>query len=191
MTSRGSVAPDATHRLFLALDLPAPSRRALCAWADACLSGGGRRVPEEALHVTLAFLGERRPEEVAGALDALRDAVGSARVGPLTIAGWRESDRVGMVVLDDPSDGATRLHAALRSCLRARGVEPAGPERWLPHVTIVRRRATTGAVVSPPTGRTLVPSDAAAYLSRPGPTGARYTPLLRLPLHPLTEEEEE
>ena len=45
--------------MFVALDLPAEARRALAGWRDGLVAGREdlRPVREEALHVTLAFLG--------------------------------------------------------------------------------------------------------------------------------------
>src|SRR3954463_6284827 len=53
-------------RLFVALDLPAPARAALAAFRAAAADPAvWRPVPDEALHLTLAFLGHR-PAEDAG-----------------------------------------------------------------------------------------------------------------------------
>ena len=87
--------------------------------------------------------------------DALEGAVAAHPVAPLVVRGWRETQSVGMLVLDDPDGGATRLREALRSRLVALRIPPAGPEPWLPHVTVVRHRRPSGAHVVAPTGRTL------------------------------------
>jgi 2'-5' RNA ligase len=48
-------------RLFVALDLPTDVRGRLAQWRDALIAGRAdlRPVAEQALHVTLAFLGYR------------------------------------------------------------------------------------------------------------------------------------
>src|SRR5215213_2994155 len=52
-------------RLFIALDLPADVRRQIVRWGDHELADPALRpVDEEALHVTLAFLGQRPEAEV-------------------------------------------------------------------------------------------------------------------------------
>src|SRR3954447_16800598 len=45
---------------------------------------------------------------------------------------------------------------------------------WLPHLTVARWRERPRLRLEPPPARTFVPSDAAAYLSRLHPAGARY-----------------
>lgn len=188
MSSAASVDADATLRLFLALDLPVEERHALAAWARETV-GHGRPVPADDLHITLAFLGDRPATEVPVIVEALAEAVAAHAVAPLAVRRWRETRSVGMLVLDDPEGGASRLREALRGRLVELGIPPAGPEPWLPHLTLARHRARSGERIAAPAGRTLVPSDAAAYLSRLSPTGARYTALARLPLHRTTEED--
>jgi hypothetical protein len=55
-------------RLFVALDLPADARLALAGWAATAAPARVRPEAEHALHVTLAFLGERDRLHTAGAL---------------------------------------------------------------------------------------------------------------------------
>ena len=69
MTSAGSVGGDDRLRLFLALELPAGTLDVLEAWAEAHLRGG-RVVPREHLHVTLAFLGSRPARELPAIVGA-------------------------------------------------------------------------------------------------------------------------
>lgn len=185
MSSGASVAPDASLRLFLALDLPAEARLALARWAEEHV-GVGRRLAPDDLHVTLAFLGRRLGREVEPIVDALRAACEGVRIGPLEVQRWRETPRVGMLVLADPSGAATELRERLRVRLVALGAEPAGPEPWLAHVTLVRLRERPRLRPPLPEGRTFVPSDAAAYLSHLGRSGARYEALARVPLEPMT-----
>ena len=52
-------ASASTDRLFVALDLPAPARAALAAFRDRVDPRLWRPVSDEALHVTLVFLGHR------------------------------------------------------------------------------------------------------------------------------------
>ena len=70
-------------RLFLALDLPVDARRELAAWRDAELRERTdlRPVDEEALHVTLVFMGSK-PEDTVAALDEVERQLrsGSRRI---------------------------------------------------------------------------------------------------------------
>ena len=79
-----------------------------------------------------------------------------------------------MLVLSDEGGCAARLAADVQERLERLGVYRREGRRWLPHLTVARFRQRPRLRPSlPPTG-TFVPSDAAAYLSRLHPDGARY-----------------
>jgi len=182
MSSAGSVEGDALLRLFLALELPATTRDALGLWQAEHLAGG-RLVPREQVHVTLAFLGRRPADELGVIVEALRGAAagGSAAI-ELTPVRWHEGRSAGFVVLDDHGGEAARLAGRLHVRLEALGVYRPESRPWLPHLTVLRFRARPRlAPPLPPTG-TFVPSGAAAFLSRLHPTGARYEVLERVSL---------
>jgi 2'-5' RNA ligase len=183
MTSSGTVAGDGALRLFLALRLPDPVLDALVAWSEAELAGAGRIVPRDHLHVTLAFLGRRPAGELEDIVDALRAAAtGTQELGPLDVRSWRETRSVGMVVLGDPSGLATRLAADLHERLEALGVYRPEARPWLPHVTVLRFRERPRLRPALPELGAFAPSDAAAFLSRLHPAGARYEVLETVPL---------
>ena len=173
ITSTATVAGDDNLRLFLALRLPAAVLDVLEIWAGAHLRGG-RLVPRESLHVTLAFLGRRPAGELPAIVAALRDAAREARPAALTPRRYRETRSVGMVVLDDPSGEASALATSLHERLEALGVYRREARRWLPHVTVLRFRSPPRLQPPLPETGTFVPSDAAAYLSRLHPSGSRY-----------------
>ena len=160
-------------RLFLALRLPSPTLGALHAWAAAELHGG-RVVPPEHLHATLAFLGSRPASELAAIGAALRAAAAAAEPIALEPARWRETRSVGMVVLDDEGGAAGRLAVELHGRLEALGVYRREQRPWLPHVTVLRFRSRPRLDPQLPALGRFAPSDAAAFLSRLHPTGARY-----------------
>jgi RNA 2',3'-cyclic 3'-phosphodiesterase len=182
MTPAGSVGSDERLRLFLALQLPPATIDVLVPWQAAHLRGG-RIVPREHLHVTLAFLGSRPAVELAGIVDALRVAVGTT--GPMAFAptGWRETRSVGMVVLRDAEGEATRLAGRLHRRLEELGVYRPESRPWLPHLTVLRFRERPRLDPPLPETGTFVPSGAAAFLSRLHPTGARYEVLERVSLN--------
>ena len=183
MTAAASVEGDARLRLFLALRLPPPVLDALERWAGGQLgAGGGRRVPRESLHVTLAFLGSRPAAELPAIVGALRAAAAAAQPFELAAGGYRETRSVGMVVLEDPSGGCAALAGGLHGRLEALGLYRRGARPWLPHVTVLRFRSRPGLRPAPPPPDRFVPSDAAAYLSRLHPSGARYEVLESTPL---------
>ena len=182
MTSAGSVGGDERLRLFLALELPPATLDDLTAWGSANLSGG-RIVAREHLHVTLAFLGSRPAAEVDPIVRVLRDAV-AAGPEPIVLepTRWREARSVGMLVLADHDGTATRLAGRCHAGLEALGVYRPEARPWLPHVTLLRFRERPRLDPPMPTTGTFVPSDAAAFLSRLHPTGARYEVLERVSL---------
>jgi 2'-5' RNA ligase len=170
------VGGDERLRLFLALRVPDDVLDDIERWQREQLPGI-RIVPREHLHVTLAFLGHRPAGELEAIAGALRDAARGAGEIRLAPARYRETRSVGMLVLDDQGDGATLLARDLQERLEQLGVYRREGRPWLPHLTVARWRERPRLRPEPPPRRTFVPSDAAAYLSRLHPGGARYAVL--------------
>jgi RNA 2',3'-cyclic 3'-phosphodiesterase len=173
VSSRVSVHGDERLRLFLALRLPRQVLDEVESWQQEQLAGV-RVVPRERLHVTLAFLGQRPVGELESIVGALREAAAGA--GPITLAPvrYRETRSVGMLVLADEGGCAARLAVDVQERLEQLGVYRSEARPWLPHLTVARfRQRPQLRLDTPPTG-TFVPSDAAAYLSRLHPDGARH-----------------
>ncbi|HEX6953049.1 MAG TPA: RNA 2',3'-cyclic phosphodiesterase [Gaiellaceae bacterium] len=164
---------DERIRLFLALRLPDDVLDAVEQWQLAQLVGV-RVVPREHLHVTLAFLGHRPSDELGSIVGALRDAARGASEIRLTPSRYRETRSVGMLVLEDDGGRAALLAADVQERLEGLGVYHREGRPWLPHLTVARWRERPRQRPEPPAARTFVPSDAAAYLSRLRPGGARY-----------------
>jgi RNA 2',3'-cyclic 3'-phosphodiesterase len=182
VTSPTSVDPDVRLRLFLALRLPDDVLDEIEAWQLERLHGV-RTVARDNLHVTLAFLGHRPADEVAGILRELREAAAAAaRDLRLAPTGYRETRSVAMLVFEDVGGGATALAADLHARLERLGVYRREGRPWLPHVTVARFRERPGFRLEPPAVGTCVPSDAAAFLSRLRPGGAQYEVLAAVAL---------
>jgi 2'-5' RNA ligase len=127
------------------------------------------------LHVTLAFLGHRPAMELDAILEALREAAARAEAPLLSLRGYRETRSVGMLTFDDEGGRAAALAADLHERLAALGVYEPERRKWLPHVTVLRFRRRPGLRPALPDDlQPFVPSDAAAFLSRLRPDGARY-----------------
>jgi RNA 2',3'-cyclic 3'-phosphodiesterase len=177
MTCGDSVGGSERLRLFLALRLPGNWLDEIVAWeARAFARAHVRVVPREHLHVTLVFLGSRPADELPGILDRLRTAAAGAGEVRLEPDGYRETRGAAMLTFRDLGGaGAALADAAGRD----------EPRPWLPHVTVARYRERPKLQEEfPDTIRThvLVPSDAAAYLSRLRPSGAEYHVLASAPL---------
>ena len=166
-----SVARDERLRLFLAVRLPEPAVEALAAWQARELRG--RIVPRENLHLTLAFLGYRPADELPAILGVLERAAVDAAPLRLDVTGYRETRSVGMLTLADEAGAAAALAERLHGDLEQLGVYRREARRWLPHVTVFRFRERPRLRPKPPT-LDWVSSDAAAFLSRLHPSGARY-----------------
>jgi 2'-5' RNA ligase len=135
---------------------------------------GVRLVPRDHLHVTLAFLGHRPTGELEAIVEALRSAAAGAGEIRLTPVRYRETRSVGMLVLEDEEGRAGALASRLHERLEGLGVYRREGRPWLPHLTVARWRERSRLRPESPPQRTFVPSDAAAYLSRLHPAGARY-----------------
>ena len=164
---------DERLRLFLALRLPDDALDSIERWQRAQLLGV-RVVQREHLHITLAFLGHRPADDLESIVGVLRDATAGAGEMRLTPARYRETRSVGMLVLEDDGGRAALLAADVQGRLERLGVYRREGRPWLPHLTVARWRARPRLRLEPPQVGTFVPSDAAAYLSRLHPGGARY-----------------
>jgi 2'-5' RNA ligase len=173
MTSAASVSGDERLRLFLALRLPDDVLDDVERWQHGELTGV-RVVPREHLHVTLAFLGHRPAGELDSIVEALRDSAAGAGEIRLAPSRYRETRSVGMLVLEDDGGHAALLAGDVQERLERLGAYRREGRPWLPHLTVARWRKRPGLRLEPPSTGTFVPSDAAAYLSRLHPAGARY-----------------
>ena len=173
MTSAASVSGDERLRLFLALRLPGEVLDEVEFWQRAYLRDV-RVVPREHLHITLVFLGRRPSGELASIVGVLREAATGAGEIRLTPARYRETRSAGMLVLEDEGGHAALLAGDVQERLERLGVYRREERPWLPHLTVARWRKRPRLQLELPPVGTFVPSDAAAYLSRLHPSGARY-----------------
>jgi 2'-5' RNA ligase len=170
-------------RLFVAADLPDPIRAQLAAHGRAlAATGGWRALREEALHVTLAFLGEHDESEVP----AIADAVGAAAtpVGEVHLgAGLRlppRRPRVAAVAVEDRERRLAALQGAVTDALVALGVYEPERRGFLAHVTVARRTSGPQREVQAPAWRSpgFVVPGVTLYVSELSPRGARYRALV-------------
>ena len=188
-------------RLFIGIELDEPARTACAAAARRLRDRLTQRrvgldvrwVPEENLHITLWFLGEVQDAEATRLSDALQSTWQTLPF-PITIAGAGAFPPSGppRILWLGVTDGAERMRQLYAEL--AERVEPLGFERerrpYHPHVTIARVKEsnrsaardarsalqTIDAAVSLPVGTVTL------FRSRTGSGGARYEPLLRVPL---------
>jgi 2'-5' RNA ligase len=184
VTEPGTLDERVSLRLFLALVLPGDTVAAIERWGAEHLVRGKRA---ESLHVTLAFLGSRPRSELAAIVDALCESAADTRPFTLEVVRYRETRSVGMLVLDDSTGEAARLAARLHERLEALGVYRREARAWLPHVTVLRFRerphlAPQLVGLRAEIGR-FAPSEAAAFLSRLHPSGARHEILEKCSLY--------
>jgi RNA 2',3'-cyclic 3'-phosphodiesterase len=167
VTGAAKVEGDEQIRLFCGLRLSDDAMDAIAVWQAGLQRG--RIVPRDNLHFTLAFLGRQPRSRLAEVVEALQRRC--AGVGPFTfwLSGYRETRSVGMLVFTR-DEGAQQLALGLQRDLLGR-VER---ESWLPHVTVLRFRERPRLRPQLPSVGPFAPSDAAAFLSRLHPSGARY-----------------
>ena len=176
-------------RLFAAVDLPARVRASLATFRDAADPAVWRAVADDALHITLAFLGHRSEEDVAPAAAALDAAAGPAprlEVGEALVLPPRRG-RVLCAEIGDPDGTLAALQARVSEGLVAAGLY--APERrdFRAHATVARLRSGARPQRSAPAG--LAPEAIAfsaealvLYRSHLGRPRARYEPLHRVSL---------
>ena len=184
-------------RLFVALDLPAAVRAGIGAWGERELDDPAlRRVPEESLHVTFAFLGGRDEAEVEPVAAAVR-ASDSAAAPLLEL---REPvqrpprGRARIFALPVLSAGAEQMQAEVSERLVEAGLYVPEKRPFWPHVTVARVRSEGSGsrrpapVERPPgelpeaLGEPFYGVRLTLYRSELQPTGARYAPLAQVEL---------
>jgi 2'-5' RNA ligase len=179
-------------RAFLAIPMPEETAAAMVA-AQARLPTG-RPVPEENLHLTLAFLGEAGAEVLSAVdedLGAARLPVAEVRFGGLDTFAEMERGLVFVTVLAD--EGLTALQSKVERVARMAGAD-LPRRRFRPHVTLARSNrqpkgpardrmaAALGLAVTIP-GFTA--TEVVLYRSTLGPGGALHEPLESYPLSPF------
>jgi len=170
MTRPARVAADENVRLFCGLRLPHAAADTVVAW-QAGLEGG-RVVPRENLHFTLAFLGWQPRSRLDEVVDALRRRSADTAPPVFRVESYRETRSVGMLVFTQDS-GAERLALGLQEDL----LGSTDRDTWLPHVTVLRFRERPRLRPPLPELEPIVTSEAAAFLSVLRPTGAEYVVL--------------
>jgi RNA 2',3'-cyclic 3'-phosphodiesterase len=176
---RASVQGRERPRLFVALVLPESVVERLVAWQEDVFppAPGVRFVPRENLHITLAFLGHRPVDEVAPILDEVRVAAGGAHELELELQKYRETPRVGMLVLDDatPKRHSRSLAHGVQKRMEKLGIPLRERRPWTPHVTVLRFSGDRPRFdpALPDLGP-VSPSEVALYHSVLRPSGAQY-----------------
>jgi 2'-5' RNA ligase len=178
-----------TLRLFVAADLPHAARTALAAFRAAAADPAiWRPVSDEALHVTLAFLGHRPPadaETVAAALDTAAGPAPRLDLGPALLLPPRRA-RVLCAEVADPDGTLAALQARVSTGLAAAGVYEPERRAFRAHVTVARLQTgarAPRAVEAAPAAVAFAAAALTLYRSRLGRSGARYEPLHRIALH--------
>ncbi len=124
------------------------------------------------------FMGREDYERV---LAEMRLASGLVWALPVCLA-VDEAPKGDRVALADDGGRATDLALDVQGRLDALDVYRREARPWLPHVTVLRFRERPGLRPPLPDLGDVVPSEAAAYLSRLHPSGARYEVLESVPL---------
>lgn len=175
-------------RLFVALDLPAPARAALAGFRAAAADPAvWRPLADEALHLTLAFLGHRPEDDATTVATALRSAAGPAprlALGGAVLLPPRRP-RVLCADVRDPDGELAALQGRVSAALAAAGVYRPEARPFRAHATVARLRP--GA--RPPRRVDAAPEPlefegeaVTLYVSRLHPHGARYEALSRVSL---------
>jgi 2'-5' RNA ligase len=187
-------AADSTDRgrLFVALDFDDAARSALVSWRAEIVSEvpGVRPVAEDALHVTLCFLGTCAMDDVSAIAGAC--AIGS----PAPLAGlrlgaamWlpRRRPRVLAVAIEDDTGALARVQSALAHALEKGGWYRRQARPYLAHVTVARfakdQRVRSGSLIPPPPVALAETATVTLYRSHLSPTGSRYEAVRVIPVN--------
>lgn len=173
-------------RLFIALELADEQRRLLVQWAREAVGPdrGMRVVAAENVHLTLAFLGHRSPDEI-GPLSELVESF-SGRPAPRLSTGsalWLSPRRPHVLTVEVHHDDGVLddLHADLWHELEDMGYER-DHRRFRPHLTVARVRhgwTAPGGALPPTPALDLDVRGVTLMRSWLGGGPARYEPLSR------------
>jgi 2'-5' RNA ligase len=175
-------------RLFVALDLPEPARAALAAFRAAAADPAiWRPLPDESLHLTLAFLGHRPEADVPAVVDVLRN---QSHVAPRLALGAAlalppRRPRVLTAEVEDPDGTLGALQAAVSRDLAAAALYEPETRPYRPHATVARLRPDARARRSelpPPEPLEFLGEALTLYQSRLRRGGALYEALARFEL---------
>lgn len=169
-------------RLFLALVPPPALRRRLGELAELAQAHcGGRRMPDDSLHLTLAFLGDQ-PAKRTEALGAwLRQQ--AILPGNWRLDRWGHFRRPGIVWVGSsrPTPALEALQGELWAGLEALGFG-GRPERFVPHITLLRKAAHPPGPELPHIAMTWVYARVELIQSVITQRGSHYRPLARTAL---------
>ena len=183
-------------RMFVALDLPEVVREEIASWGEKELADPAlRRVEPDSLHVTLAFLGDRRLRDI-GPIAEVMDVVGD-RPMPMELGvaeGRPKRGRPRLIALPVQGESVMWLEDMLARLLAFEGLYRSEKRPFWPHVTVARVRNEGGG--SEQARRIEVPSGTSPterigtfdavrislYRSELQPRGARYVPLAQVEL---------
>ncbi len=175
-----STAPaNADERLFFALWPDEDVRARLGGIARACSEqAGGRRVPDENLHLTLVFLGAVGAERARAA----RELVSTLGFAPFALSldevGFWPRPRVVWFGSSTPPDALARLLERLNAGVAALGHTPER-RRFAAHVTLIRRARRRPRLRVEPVDWPV--EDLCLVRSELGAAGARYEVVARSP----------
>jgi 2'-5' RNA ligase len=175
-------------RLFVALELPREGRSALAGWAAEVVPLGVRVVPEENLHLTLAFLGSRSAADAEAVSERLALVAWPPEALATAGAQWlpERRPRVLAVSLSGADDLAALRDRLVASLVRAIGFELERRPFW-PHVTVGRvmrdvRVDGRREFPVPVPQLSMHPAALTLFASRTTAEGARYEALARVEL---------
>jgi RNA 2',3'-cyclic 3'-phosphodiesterase len=177
------VAGSERLRLFCALRLDDEALERVVSWQERELRGG-RIVPRDNLHLTLAFLGAQDSGAVPAIAGALAAVVGEGRGPRFGLRGYRETGSVGMLTFADEGGEGAALFARLADALEQLGLYHREARPWLPHLTVLRFRVRPRLQPPLPELAEVAPSDVAVFMSRLRPGGALYDVLEAVSLKP-------
>jgi RNA 2',3'-cyclic 3'-phosphodiesterase len=141
---------DARQRVFFALWPDASTRKQLAYWRDRLhRSSGGRKIPEEDLHLTLAFMGDSAERDVARAIVAAEEVTPRRFDFLIDVPAYWKHNRIVWAGTQAIPDALSELTADLRRTLVRAGVRfDAKP--FVPHITLLRDAADFHMADLPP-----------------------------------------
>lgn len=137
-------------RLFFALWPPEPVARTLHEWASRLQATvGGRVMPAQTIHLTLAFLGSIESARFPAAVEAARTVAGPPHAVPIEQCRYWARSRILWVGPRAAPEPLLALAQELRAALEATGFELEA-RAFAAHVTLIRKARKARRPEAPP-----------------------------------------
>ncbi|WP_417761358.1 RNA 2',3'-cyclic phosphodiesterase [Shewanella sp.] len=171
-------------RCFLGFALTDVQQQQITQWQQALNESSVRWVPQANLHLTLAFLGQLRPEHMAQLMACVPQLTRQRFRQPLTQLAYWPQPKIGCITATTVAPALQQLADAAQQLMQQLALPSSEHSVYRPHITLARKANSLAEAWPqlPSLQLTLQPSALHLYQSQSGDSGVSYSILHRWPL---------